>query len=176
MTGPLTDNQVGIALNDPSGAALKTGAASVWTELAVLSNAFWRMAAPWTREGARETAKHGKWQHLEVRPELFFSLLLHMLELLFLLLDDPQRPLHHGWQLGGFGHCQVTAVCTTQHSCFTSVYLTQVTSVCTVQQLFYFSLPDTGYFCLHNIIVSLQSTWHRLLPSAQRNCFTSVYR
>ena len=44
-------------------------------------------------------------------------------------------------------------------------------------QLFHFSLPDTGYFRLHSAtVVLLQSTWHRLLLSAQCNsCFTSVY-
>ena len=42
-------------------------------------------------------------------------------------------------------------------------------------QLFHFSLPHTGYFCLHSAtVVLLQSTWHRLLLSAQHNCFTSV--
>ena len=60
-----------------------------------------------------------------------------------------------------------------QHSCFTSIYLTQVTAVCRTQ-LFHFSQPDTGYCCLYNAIVSLQSTDRLLLP-AKCNCFTSVY-
>ena len=42
-----------------------------------------------------------------------------------------------------------------QQNCFTSVYL-KVTAFCTTQ-LFHFSLP-TGYCCLHNAIVSLQSS------------------
>ena len=60
-----------------------------------------------------------------------------------------------------------------EHNCFTSVNLTQVTAVCTTQ-LFHFSLP-TGYCCLQNAIVSLQSTWHWLVLSVQHNCSTSLY-
>lgn len=159
MTGPLTDKQAETALNDPPGAALKTGAASVWTKLAVrfikclLKNGStmdmggntrncqaWKMTAPGSTSRivflaspsyAWAAASPPRWPSVTSPPWLAAGRL---------------------WPLSGYC-CLHNAT-----------------------QLFYFNLPDTGYCCLQNTIVSLQSTWHRLLLSVQRNCFTSVYR